>query len=183
MMRLLPLALLLVAAPLFGSSQEMPDLLSAALNTGNYGMFVAVLGAADLAATLQAPYGPFTVFAPQDSAFSRLPAGLLDCLLLPANKGRLKSILSYHIVSGEYSSTELIASSLLPTLNFNSLLFGTRPTTGELLVNNGVTVVQPDIMGSNGVVHGVNSGMCKRKRRKHSWTRLLLLGIGLFFYV
>lgn len=143
------------------AQQAVLDIPGAALNAGNYGTFVAALGAAGLTSSLQEGYGPFTVFAPTDSAFAALPAGLLNCLLLPQNFNLLNNILLYHVIGGprQYSSSDLLnLSTPATTLSFEALLFGARPSTGELLINNGVTVVQPDMMASNGVVHGIGQG-------------------------
>lgn len=158
----LSLALLLAAAsPTFVSAQDAPDIVSAALLAGSYGTFVAVLGAAGLTSTLTAPSGPFTVFAPQDSAFAALPAGLADCLLLPENYGSLDSILSYHIVSGEYTKMVLDGTPSLPTLNpAGSLYFGMKHTETDMFleINNVTSVIDEDIDASNGIIQGIDTG-------------------------
>merc|ERR1719272_2538848 len=111
--------------------------------------FVATIVAADLVATLSSP-GPFTVFAPTNDAFAALPAGTLDSLLQPENKGTLVDILTYEIVSGKVLSTDLGPSQEVATVQGNTLLI--KATNGAVTVN-GRNVVAADNQATNGVMH------------------------------
>src|SRR6476469_5469862 len=86
-------------APTAGAMDASADIASTANSGGQFKTLIAAVKAADLEATLKGP-GPFTVFAPTDEAFAKLPAGTVDSLLKPENKDKLKAILTYHVVSG-----------------------------------------------------------------------------------
>jgi uncharacterized surface protein with fasciclin (FAS1) repeats len=131
------------------------DIPTTAVNAG-FGTLVAALTAANLASTLVAPLGPFTVFAPTDAAFGALPAGMVDCLLLPENVDALSSILTYHVVSGQVLSGDLMNGMVVPTLNGVEITV-TFSTTGFVLINT-ATVTQADVLASNGVIHVIDSG-------------------------
>ena len=91
------------------------DIPTTAIDNGSFTTLVAALGAADLVGPLSDPNGPFTVFAPTDEAFDALPNGLVECLLEPDNKGALSAILTYHVVSGQVLSTDLMNGMVVPT--------------------------------------------------------------------
>ena len=107
------LALASAAPALAHNHKEKPakaqaNIVQTAIGTGVHETLVAAVQAADLADTLSAP-GPFTVFAPTDDAFAALPAGTVDSLLLPENKGKLQDILKYHVVAGRVPAAALSA--------------------------------------------------------------------------
>ena len=100
-------ASLLMASSGIVSAQEDDDIPTTAINSGLFTTLVAGLTAADLVSTVSAPNGPYTVFAPTDAAFNRLPTGLLTCLLEPENVEALSAILTYHVIDRQVLSTDL----------------------------------------------------------------------------
>lgn len=122
-------------------AQETPDLST----------LVEAVSAAGLVATLEEP-GPYTVFAPTNQAFEAL-GGTLETLLEPENKAELAEILTYHVVPGELTSSELSDGQMLESVQGGSL--EVKITEGEVTVN-GATVAIPDVEASNGVVHVID---------------------------
>jgi uncharacterized surface protein with fasciclin (FAS1) repeats len=117
---------------------------------------VTALQAADLVATLQGN-GPFTVFAPTDAAFSKLPAGTVDDLLKPSNKGELARILKYHVTNGQLTSAQINAMTLPAKID---MLEGDKITVskdGNNLKVNDATVVIADVMATNGIIHAIDT--------------------------
>jgi uncharacterized surface protein with fasciclin (FAS1) repeats len=151
----LPLA---VMAGSYGSSKtssdsgNMKDIVDTAATAGSFNTLVAALKAADLVETLRGE-GPFTVFAPTDEAFAKLPEGTLEELLKPENKGKLQSILTYHVVAGQVMSSDAAKLSSAKTVNGQS--FSITNTGTGLMVDN-ANVVQADITTSNGVIHVID---------------------------
>jgi hypothetical protein len=97
-------------------SQAPKDIVATASAAGTFNTMVAALGAADLTATLQTA-GPFTVFAPTDAAFAKLPAGTVDELLKPENKAILQEVLKYHVVAGDVRAAEVVTLTSATTLH------------------------------------------------------------------
>ena len=126
------------------------DIVAVASGTEGFATLVAAVTAAGLVETLQGA-GPFTVFAPNDAAFAALPAGLLDKLLLPKNLAVLKSILTYHVVSGKIMSTDVMAGDA-PSVEGSTIALG---TTDGVQVND-ATVIAADVEASNGVIHVID---------------------------
>ena len=131
---------------------DMMDIVDTAAGAGSFNTLVAALEAADLVDTLRSE-GPFTVFAPTDEAFAQLPEGTLDELLKPENKGKLQSILTYHVVAGKVMSTDAATLSSAKTVNGQS--FRINATASGLMVDN-ANVTNADIMASNGVIHVID---------------------------
>ena len=129
------------------------DIVDTAVSAKSFGTLVAALQAADLVDTLKGP-GPFTVFAPTDEAFGKLPAGTVENLLKPENKSKLQAILTYHVVPGKVMSTEAAMLSSAKTVNGQS--FKIHKSGGSLMVDN-ARVTQADIMTSNGVIHVIDA--------------------------
>ena len=100
-------ASLLLASSGIVSAQEKDDIPTTAINSGLFTTLVAGLSAADLVSTVSEPNGPYTVFAPTDAAFNRLPTGILTCLLEPENVEALSAILTYHVIDRQVLSTDL----------------------------------------------------------------------------
>lgn len=100
--------------------------------------------------------GPFTVFAPTDKAFAKLPNGTLDDLLEPENKQRLVSILSYHVISGKVMASDVVELSSARTLNAQSLSI--KVEDGVVKVDS-ATIIHTDIKCSNGVIHIIDNVM------------------------
>src|SRR5205085_6934673 len=109
------------------------------------------LGAADLVKTLQGP-GPFTVFAPTDEAFAKLPAGTVDALLKDVPK--LKGILTYHVIAGDVRAAQVVKMTGAKTLQGQELRIGVAD--GKVKVD-GAWVVKTDIVCSNGVIHVIDA--------------------------
>ncbi|MGB5694377.1 MAG: fasciclin domain-containing protein [Polyangiales bacterium] len=130
-----------------------PDIVTVAVTAGDFNTLVAALKAADLVATLQGE-GPFTVFAPTDEAFAALPAGTVDSLLLPENKAKLVSILTYHVVQGKVLAADVVNLSSADTVEGEALAI-TSDASGVHV--NQANVVKADIMASNGVIHVIDA--------------------------
>lgn len=150
---LITLALLLVA-PLAVASHhdEKADIVDTAVAAGSFETLVAAVKAADLVDTLKGE-GPFTVFAPTDEAFAKLPDGTLESLLLPENKEKLQAILTYHVVSGKVMAETAATLDSAKTVNGQSIDISSY--NGAVKVD-GATVVTADIETSNGVIHVID---------------------------
>jgi len=131
------------------------DIVDTAVEAGSFKTLAAALTAADLVATLKGK-GPFTVFAPTDEAFAKLPAGTLDDLLKPENKAKLAGILTYHVVPGKVMAKDVASLSSAKTVQGKEL--GIATTDGKVTVDK-ATVIQTDIECSNGVIHVIDSVM------------------------
>jgi uncharacterized surface protein with fasciclin (FAS1) repeats len=150
-----------------GGAEMYPNknIVQNASNAGNLTTLVAAVKAAGLVDTLEAP-GPFTVFAPTNSAFDKLPAGTLDTLLKPENQDQLKKVLTYHVVPGNVTSKELVA--MIKKDGGTATLKTVEGGTITAMVENGnvvlkdekggtSTVTQADVMQKNGVVHVIDA--------------------------
>jgi uncharacterized surface protein with fasciclin (FAS1) repeats len=140
---------------------QQGTIVETAMASSQHETLVAAVKAADLAGALSGP-GPFTVFAPTDQAFDALPAGTVQTLLQPENRPRLQAVLTYHVVSGRVSATELLGligdnggSAKLTTLQGGVLT--ARLDGGKVILtdeNGGMaTVVAADLAASNGLIH------------------------------
>lgn len=149
----------LVGAPSLAAqySSEMKaapgDIVETAVAAGSFKTLATALGAADLVSTLKGT-GPFTVFAPTDEAFAKLPAGTVEDLLKPENKEKLKAILTYHVVSGNVGSAQAMKLSSAPTVNGKALKLDA--SSGSLHVGS-ATVTKADIATSNGTIHVIDA--------------------------
>ena len=132
-----------------GHSQDIVD---TAISAGSFTTLVAAVQAAGLVETLKSE-GPFTVFAPTDEAFAALPEGTVQTLLLPENKDKLISILTYHVVSGKVMSGALSNNMVAETVQGGQVEI---MTTGGVTVN-GAHVIKADIEASNGVIHVIDA--------------------------
>lgn len=130
------------------------DIVDTAIKAGNFTTLAKALEAAGLVETLKGA-GPFTVFAPSDEAFAKLPAGTLDELLKPENKDKLKALLTYHVVPGKVTSSDVakMDGKAATTVQGGQLQVS---TAGGVKVGN-ATVTQPDIAASNGVIHVIDT--------------------------
>ena len=131
---------------------ESDTVVDVAKSTGTFNTLVAALGAADLAATLGGE-GPFTVFAPTDEAFAKLPKGTVESLLKPENKDKLRSILLYHVVDGRVFSNDAIDAKAAHTLQGSEVRVTTKNKSVRI---NDAKVVDADIDASNGVIHVID---------------------------
>ena len=137
----------------FSAPAPETDIVDTAAAAGSFKTLGAALKTADLVDTLKGA-GPFTVFAPTDEAFSKLPAGTLEDLLKPENKAKLQSILKYHVVSGRLTAMQVEKLTSAQTLDGQPL--NIRVINGTVTVNN-ATVTQADIQCTNGVIHVIDT--------------------------
>ena len=129
------------------------DIVDTAVAAGDFKTLAAALNAAGLVETLKGA-GPFTVFAPTDAAFAKLPAGTLEDLLKPENKEKLVAILTYHVVSGNVSAKDVVKLTEAKTVNGKSVKI--MAEGGKVMVDS-ANVVKTDIQCSNGVIHVIDS--------------------------
>ncbi len=129
------------------------NIVKTAIANGSFETLVAAVTAAELVDTLNGE-GPFTVFAPVDAAFAALPEGTVATLILPENKEKLQSILTYHVVAGNVLSSDLSVGMVATTVNGASLTI--RLEDGKVFVNDAEVVIA-DVLTDNGVVHAINT--------------------------
>ena len=134
--------------------QRKTDIVETALAANNFSTLVTALGAAGLIETLKSD-GPFTVFAPTDEAFAKLPAGTVETLLKPENKEKLKAVLLYHVVPGIVTADQVtkLNGQSVKTLQGSSIKV---KTAHGVRVDN-ANVIQTDIKASNGVIHVIDT--------------------------
>ena len=130
----------------------MANLVETAIAAGSFNTLVAAVKAAGLVETLSGP-GPFTVFAPTDEAFAKLPAETLTDLLKPENKQKLTNILTYHVVSGRVTAADVSKITEADTVNGQKIKV--NATSGVKI--NDATVTTADVEASNGVIHIIDS--------------------------
>ena len=153
---------LILALSLFGAccctsgskaAQGDSDIVETAVAAGDFTTLTVALESAGLVETLKGD-GPFTVFAPTDAAFRKLPAGTVENLLKPENKDQLTKILTYHVVTGKVPASDAQKLDRAKTLEGSS--FKIRSASGKLHVDNAM-VVKADISASNGVIHVIDT--------------------------
>jgi len=132
---------------------DSKDIVDNAAGADNLTTLVAAVQATGLVETLKSS-GPFTVFAPINSAFENLPAGTVETLLKPENKEKLTSILTYHVVAGSVKASDLRDGMMVKTVNGEELKVTIKD--GKVMIND-ATVIIADVMTSNGVIHAVDS--------------------------
>jgi len=137
----------------WAASPVKKDIVDTAIAAGSFNTLAKALTAAGLVETLKGK-GPFTVFAPTDEAFAKLPAGTLDDLLKPENKEKLKGILTYHVVAGKVMAKEVTKLKAAKTVNGQELKITVMD--GTVMVDN-AKVTKTDIMCSNGVIHVIDA--------------------------
>jgi len=135
------------------SAHHEKDIVDTAVKAGSFTTLVAAVKAADLVDTLKGE-GPFTVFAPTDEAFAKLPAGTVEDLLKPENKEKLQAILLYHVVPGKVTAADVVKVTSAKTANDMDLKV---MVDGNMVKINEAQVVQTDIMTSNGVIHVIDT--------------------------
>lgn len=140
-----------IALTLASSIASAADIVDTAV-AGKFNTLVAAVKAAGLVDTLKGP-GPFTVFAPTDEAFAKLPPGTLEMLLKPENKAKLQSILKYHVVAGKVMAHDVMNLHSAQTVEGQNITIETM--NGGVMVNN-VHVIKTDIVASNGVIHVID---------------------------
>jgi uncharacterized surface protein with fasciclin (FAS1) repeats len=142
---------MLTAAP--ARAQQTRNIVDTAVAAGSFTTLAKALKAADLVATLEGP-GPFTVFAPTDEAFAKLPAGTLDNLLKPENKDKLRRILTYHVVAGEVRAAEFVKLQSAKAVSGDTITVKSRDNKVHV---DGANVTKTDIAASNGVIHVIDT--------------------------
>ena len=156
--KLVSIALLLlafVAVPAMAGDKhhQKKDIVSTAMSTGQHATLVAAIQAAELDETLRGS-GPYTVFAPTDAAFEKLPPGAVDDLLKPENRDKLRALLLHHVVAGKVMSAQAMTMDSANTLHGTSLPLSAR---GGTLYVADATVTGADVYSSNGVIHVVDT--------------------------
>jgi len=129
------------------------DIVDTTVAAGSFKTLAAALKAAGLIDTLKSA-GPFTVFAPTDDAFAKLPAGTVDNLLKPENKDQLIKVLTYHVVSGKVMAADVVKLTSAKTIEGEELTV--KSADGKVMINN-ATVTKADIAASNGVIHVIDT--------------------------
>jgi len=152
----LTLAVLVISFLAFasmGSTDDMEEMniVETAIAADQFNTLVTAVKTADLVETLSGP-GPFTVFAPTDEAFGKLPEGTVESLL--ENKEKLKNILTYHVVSGKVMSTDVVNMDSATTVNGQKITITVKD--GTVMINN-AKVIKADIECSNGVIHVIDT--------------------------
>jgi transforming growth factor-beta-induced protein len=137
----------------YSKAKHTPDIVDTAVAAGNFKTLAAALKAADLVETLKGK-GPFTVFAPTDKAFGKLPKGTVEELLKPENKEKLTSILTYHVVPGRVMAADVVKLSEAKTVQGSKAKI--RVTDGKVYVDE-AQVTATDIKAGNGVIHVIDS--------------------------
>jgi uncharacterized surface protein with fasciclin (FAS1) repeats len=153
--RILTLTAIVAASTFVGVAHAEPkakDIVAVASGNGSFNTLVAAVKAAGLVETLQGP-GPFTVFAPTDEAFAKLPKGTVEDLLKPENKAKLVSILTYHVVAGKVMAAD-VKTMKAKTVNGQSL--DVKVSDGVVTVDN-AKVVKTDVAAINGVIHVIDT--------------------------
>lgn len=143
-------AVALSSAFLAPSAWAQSDIVDTAINAGSFNTLVAAVQAADLVDTLKGP-GPFTVFAPTDEAFAKIPKADLDALL--ADKKKLTAVLTYHVVPGKVMAAD-VKPGMVKTVQGGDI---TVAVDGGAVKVDNATVVKTDIVTSNGVIHVIDS--------------------------
>jgi len=138
-------------AKMNSGNASQKNIIDTAVAAGNFKTLTEAVTAAGLVDTLSGP-GPFTVFAPTDEAFAKVPKGVLDALM--ANKTLLTAVLTYHVVPGAVMSSDLKDGMSVKTVEGSDVKIAISPA--GVMVNN-AKVIQPDIMASNGVIHVIDS--------------------------
>ena len=149
-------AVLLAATSVYGGNygkKSKSDIVDTAVAAGDFTTLAAALQAGGLIDTLKGD-GPFTVFAPTDAAFAKLPEGTVETLLKPENKDKLVAILTYHVVPGKVNASQVVTMTSAPTANGAELAIR---VDGESVFVNDSRVTATDIYASNGVIHVVDT--------------------------
>jgi uncharacterized surface protein with fasciclin (FAS1) repeats len=152
-------AMLVAAASSTARAEQSKDIVDTAVAAGSFKTLAAALQAAGLVGTLKGE-GPFTVFAPTDEAFAKLPAGTVESLLRPENKDKLRRILTYHVVSGKVMAADAMKLRSAKAVSGDTL---------SIAAMNGVTidnarVVKADVPASNGVIHVIDTVLLPKEQ-------------------
>ena len=155
-LRILALTAIVATSGLFGvahAESKSQDIVAVASKNGSFKTLVAALKAAGLVETLQGT-GPFTVFAPTDEAFGKLPHGTVEDLLKPENKDKLVAVLTYHVVAGKVLAADVVKLHEAATVQGSKVKV--KVVDGTVMIDN-AKVVKTDIETSNGVIHVIDA--------------------------
>ncbi|HSJ66357.1 MAG TPA: fasciclin domain-containing protein [Anditalea sp.] len=141
------------------ADQAENKILDVAVQSEFLTILVKAIQAGDLASTLQGD-GPFTVFAPTNEAFNKLPGGTLEELMQPANRAKLQEILNNHVVQGKIMSKDLSDGQNLQSISNRQL--NLRKVGNQFMIN-GATITSPDVLASNGVIHIIDTLMLPKR--------------------
>ncbi len=144
------MSMFLMSPGLIAGDHKTKDIVDTAVAAGSFNTLVAAVKAAGLVDTLKSP-GPFTVFAPSDEAFAKLPEGTVEALL--KDTAKLTAILTYHVVPGKMMAADVLARKSLNTVQGQSL----EITMGDGAMVDGARILKTDIVTSNGVIHVIDS--------------------------
>ena len=142
-----------LTVPVAHAQSATKDIVDTAVAAGSFTTLAKALQAADLEETLKGT-GPFTVFAPTDDAFAKLPQATLEDLLKPANKAKLRRILSYHVVPGRVTATDVLKLDSAKAVSGDTI--DITASGGSVSVED-ARVIKTDIAASNGVIHVIDS--------------------------
>ncbi len=145
----------ITAAPARAAEQ---DIVATAVAAGHFTTLAAALQAAGLVDTLKGK-GPFTVFAPTDEAFAKLPAGTVENLLKPENKAKLIAILTYHVVPGDVTAAQIVKMTSAKTVQGESVKVSAAG--GNVMIDN-AKILKADVAASNGVIHVIDTVLMPR---------------------
>lgn len=135
------------------AKEHSHDIVDTAVSAGSFETLVAAVQAAGLVETLKGE-GPFTVFAPTDEAFAKLPKGTVENLLKPENKAKLQAILTYHVVSGKVAAADVVNLKAAKTVQGQSVSI---KVDGNTVAIGDAKVVKTDILTSNGIIHVIDT--------------------------
>ncbi len=151
------IAMVALAAPAVAGGygkKAKADIVDTAVTAGQFKTLVAAVTAADLVGTLKGK-GPFTVFAPTDAAFAKLPPGTVENLLKPENKAKLQAVLTYHVLAGKVMAKDVLGKRLSPK-TVQGTTVDIDGTKGGVTID-GANVTTADIKTSNGVIHVIDT--------------------------
>ena len=156
------------AMPASAAGTKAKDIVDTAVSAGSFNTLVAAVKAADLVGTLKGK-GPFTVFAPTDAAFAKLPKGTVEDLLKPENKKKLAAILTYHVVPGKVLAADVTGKRIMAGTVQGAKL----DVDGKsgVVINKSAKVVQADVMASNGVIHVIDTVLLPKASDKQASLR------------
>ena len=152
------LALVVVAAPVYAADKDIVD---TAVAAGSFKTLVAAVKAADLVETLKSE-GPFTVLAPTDEAFAKLPAGTVANLLKPENKAKLVALLTYHVIPSKAMAADVVKLDGKEVKSVEGSPIMVEVEGKTVMVNN-AKVIKTDIACSNGVIHVIDTVIMPKK--------------------
>lgn len=139
--------------PAYAEAAKPMDIVDTAVAAGQFNTLAAALKAAGLVDTLKGK-GPFTVFAPTDEAFAKLPKGTVEDLLKPENKDKLTAILTYHVVAAKIMAADVKDGTTCKTVNGKNLIASVKE--GKVMIGN-ATIAKVDIAATNGVIHVIDT--------------------------